>query len=57
MNDCSIKIERDGHSWCYTAKAPDGKIAIREGGFFKRDAAVTQAQAALRDLKTFREAK
>jgi hypothetical protein len=57
MIDYSIKIERDGHSWCCTVKAPDGEIAIRESGFFKRDAAVTQAQAALRDLKTFPEAK
>jgi hypothetical protein len=47
----SLKIERDGRTWCYTVKLPNGKIAIREGGFFKREAAVVQAQAALRDLK------
>jgi hypothetical protein len=51
----SLKIERDGRTWCYTVKLPNGKIAIREGGFFKREAAVVQAQAALRDLKAFED--
>jgi hypothetical protein len=53
-NDYSLKIERDGRTWCYTVKVPDGKIAVREAGFFKREAAVAQAQAAILDLKTFR---
>jgi hypothetical protein len=38
-----IKIERDGYRWSYTVKALDGKIAVREGGFFKRDSALVQA--------------
>jgi hypothetical protein len=53
-----VKIARDWrHHYSYTVVTPDRKIAVREGGFFQRDATVTQAQAAILDLKAFHEAE
>jgi hypothetical protein len=56
--DYKAKIARDGRRhYSFTVTTPDRKITVQEGGFFKRDAAVAQAQAAIRDLKAFQEAK
>jgi hypothetical protein len=56
--DYSVRILRDGqHQYSYTVTTPDSKIAVREGGFFKRHAAVAQAVASVQDLKAFQEGK
>jgi hypothetical protein len=47
----SLRIERDGRTWCYTVTTLDGQVAVREGGFFHREAALSQAQEAMRDLE------
>jgi hypothetical protein len=49
-----VKIVRDGrYHFSFTVTTPDGQIAVREGGFSKRDAAVSQAEASILDLKAF----
>lgn len=53
METMKTKIERDGRQWSYTVTTPDGQVAVREGGFFKRESAAVQAKVAMRDLESY----
>jgi hypothetical protein len=43
--DYTVKIRREGRQFAYTITTPDRQVAVRESGFFKRDACQAQAEA------------